>query len=30
MEIITEIHSFYKNLYNKRQQNNSKYNFFDE
>ena len=29
-EIITEIQSFYKNLYNKRQQNNSKFNFFDE
>ena len=29
-DIITEIQSFYKNLYNKRQQNNSKFNFFDE
>ena len=29
-EIITEIQSFYKNLYNKRQQNNSKFKFFDE
>ena len=29
-EIITEIQSFYKNLNIKRQQNNSKLNFFDE
>ena len=29
-EIITEIQSFYKRLYNKREINGSKYNFFDE
>ena len=29
-EITTEIHFSIKNLYNKRQQNNSKYKFFDE
>ena len=29
-KIITEIQSIYKKLYNKRQQNNSKFNFFDE
>ena len=29
-EILTEIQTFYKNLYNKREMSNSKYNFFDQ